>query len=54
MDKDLNVRVSEEQRQLFGHAADHYRKREGIGTYSDWVRRALIRAARQELGEDES
>ena len=54
MNKDLNVRVSDEQRQLFVRAAEHYAAREGGGNYSDWVRRILVQAARKELGEDES
>ncbi len=53
MDKDLNVRVSDEQLRLFKRAGEHYRRSEGSGTYSDWVRRVLTKAARKQLGEDD-
>lgn len=51
MDKDLNVRVSQAQRDLFEKAAARARERRGSGTYSDWVREALTQAARKELGQ---
>lgn len=47
----IRARVTPDQAALFQRAADHAAERRGTGTFSDWVREALVRAAREELGD---
>jgi len=47
----IRVRTTPEVRELIERAAESAAKRRGTGTVSDWVREALVSAARQELGE---
>ena len=47
----IRVRVAPDVRELIERAAESAAKRRGTGTVSDWVREALVAAARQELGE---
>lgn len=48
---EVRARVLPEQKELFERAAEHAAKRRGTGTFSDWMREVLVRAARQELGD---
>jgi uncharacterized protein (DUF1778 family) len=51
MNEELKLRLSGPQKQLIEQAAAHAVERRGTGNRSDWVREALIQAARRELGE---
>lgn len=48
---EVRSRVTPEQAELFKRAASHAAERRGTGTFSDWVREVLVRAAREELGD---
>jgi len=48
---EVRARVLLEQKELFDRAAEHAARRCGTGTFSDWMREVLVRAARQELGD---
>jgi uncharacterized protein (DUF1778 family) len=50
MDEEIKLRLSATQKQLIEQAAAHCVERRGTGNLSDWVRQALIQAARRELG----
>ena len=45
----LRVRVAAEHDELIREAADHALRRRGAGNLSDWIREALVAAARKEL-----
>jgi uncharacterized protein (DUF1778 family) len=47
----IRARVTPEQAATFQRAADLAAERRGTGTFSDWVREVLLRAAREELGD---
>jgi uncharacterized protein (DUF1778 family) len=47
----IRARVTPDQAEKFKRAADHAAERRGTGTFSDWVREVLLRAAREELGD---
>ena len=48
---EVRARVLPEQAELFKRAAEHAAERRGTGTFSDWMREVLVRAAREELGD---
>lgn len=50
-DVTIRARVTPEQAETFQRAAEHAAARRGTGTFSDWVREVLVRAAREELSD---
>lgn len=47
--KELRFRVTPEQAEMIRKAAEQALARRGTGTFSDWVREVLVRAAKEEV-----